>query len=74
MTRLTTEKALELLRDAMPAPQGSDGPRADLWPCVRRRIDRGTSPPPAADWVLAVTLAMLCLLRPSLVGVLLLHF
>lgn len=74
MTRLTDEKALELLRDAMPAPEGGDGLVADLWPRMRRRINQGSSPPPAADWVLALALAALCLLRPSLVGVLLLHF
>lgn len=73
MNRLSDEKALALLRDAMPAARG-DGPLVDLWPSVRRRIDQGASPPRAADWVLAAALALLCLLRPSLVGVLLFHF
>ena len=74
MTRLSDEEALELLREAMPAMEGPDGPIADLWPSVKRRIDRGISPPPTADWLLAVALAVLCLLRPAVVGLLLLHF
>lgn len=73
MNRLSDEKALELLRDAMPADY-VDGPLDDLWPRVRRRIDQEANPPPAADWVLAAALVLLCLLRPSLVGVLMLHF
>jgi hypothetical protein len=72
MSRLSDEKTLELLRAAMRA-QIVDGPHDDLWPRVRRRIDRANRPP-AADWVLAAALVLLCLLRPSLVGILLLHF
>jgi hypothetical protein len=67
-------KALDLLRDAMPPPEGRDLPPTDLWPRVRRRIDQGGRPPPAADWVLVGVLGLLCLLRPSLVSILLLHF
>jgi hypothetical protein len=74
MTRLTDRQVLELLRDAMPAAEGGKGPHRDLWPSVRRTLDQGTSPPRAADWVLAAALVALCLLRPSLVGVVLVHF
>jgi hypothetical protein len=72
MSRLSDEKTLELLRGAM-RPYSVDGPRDDLWPRVRRRIDRANRPP-AGDWLLAAALVLLCLLRPSLVGILLLHF
>jgi hypothetical protein len=68
-----TDKTLELLRSAMTVPD-IDGPSGDLWPRVRRRLDRPANRPPAADWVLAAALVLLCLLRPSLVSVLLLHF
>jgi len=71
---MNDRKALELLRDAMPPPRADDGPAADLWPRLRRRVDRGGNRPPAADWVLAVVLGVLCLLQPSLFGILLLHF
>ena len=73
MTRLTDEKALELLRGAMAPPAVGDTV-PDLWPRVRRRIDRGPGAPPVADWLLALLLAVLCLAQPSLVGILLLHF
>jgi hypothetical protein len=72
MSRLSDEKTLELLRGAMRA-YNLDGPPGDLWPRVRHRIDRANRPP-AADWVVAAALVLLCLLRPSLVGLLLLHF
>jgi len=74
MKKLMDGKALELLRGAMPPPERDDRPPTDLWPRVRRRIDQGGSPPPAADWVLVAILGLLCLLRPSLVSILLLHF
>jgi hypothetical protein len=74
MTELTDEQAIALLREAMPLVDSAYEPEADLWPRVRSRIGKRTSPPPTADWVLAVVLIGLCLLRPSLLGVLLLHF
>jgi hypothetical protein len=74
MKKLMDGKALELLRDAMHPPEAGEGPQTDLWPRVRRRLDQKASSPPAADWVLAVVLGLLCLLRPSVVGILLLHF
>jgi len=73
MNRLSDEKALELLRGAMTA-RSVDGPPDDLWPRVRHRIGRAANRPPLGDWVLAAALVVLCLLRPSLVGILLLHF
>lgn len=73
MNRLSDERTLELLRGAMPA-YNADGPPDDLWLRVRHRIDQGANHPPAGDWVLAGSLVLLCLLRPSLVGVLLFHF
>ena len=74
MKKLMDARALELLREAMPPPEAEDGPPMDLWPRVRRRVDHGGSRPPAADWVLVVLLGVLCLLQPSLFGILLLHF
>ena len=73
MSRLSDEKTLELLRGAMRV-HNVDGPPDDLWPRVRHRIDRAASRPPAGDWLLAAALVVLCLLRPALVEVLLLHF
>lgn len=73
MNQLSDERALELLRAAMPAV-GVDRPLDDLWPSVRRRIDRGPVPPSALDWILVAAVALLCLMRPSLAGILLLHF
>lgn len=72
MSTLSDEDALALLRAALPV--AAPPPAADLWPQVRRRIDRGTSPALASDWLLAVAIALLCLLNPSLAGILLLHF
>ena len=43
MNRLSDEKALELLRDAMPV-HGVDGPPDDLWPRVRHRHRPGRRP------------------------------
>ena len=68
-----TDKTLELLRSAMTVHDVA-GPSGDLWPRVRRRLDRPANRPPAGDWVLAAALVVLCLLRPSLVGILLLYF
>jgi hypothetical protein len=74
MTELTDDQAIRLLREAMPVLDAARQPEADLWPRVRHRIERRTSPLPTADWILALVLVGLCLLRPSLLGVLLLHF
>lgn len=71
--KLSDERAIELLREAIPATV-HDGPTADLWPFVRDRMTQGITRPRTADWVLAVALALLCLFRPSLAGILLLHF
>ncbi len=73
MSRLSDEKTIELLRDAIPAT-AHDGPATELWPRVRSRMAQGGSRAPAADRVLAIALALLCLLRPSLAGILLVHF
>jgi hypothetical protein len=73
MNQLSDERALELLRAAMPAV-GADRPLDDLWPRVRRRIDRRPVPPSMLDWILVAAVALLCLMRPSLAGILLLHF
>lgn len=72
MRELTDEQVIELMRHASPA--GRDGPAADLWPRVRRTIDQPTPTLGRSDWVLAVALVILCLLRPGWAGVLLLHF
>jgi hypothetical protein len=41
---------------------------------VRERIDRRTVPSSPTDWMLIAAVAVLCLLEPSLVRILLLHF
>jgi hypothetical protein len=72
MTNLDDGEALELLRRAMRTETAPLS--ADLWPRVRERIDRGAVAPPVADWLLVAALALLCLLQPSLIGIVLLHF
>jgi hypothetical protein len=73
MSTLTDDRALELLRAAM-RPANADRPPDDLWPRVRGRIDRGPLPPSPLDWILVAAVALLCLLQPSLVALVLLHF
>jgi hypothetical protein len=73
MTSFSDERALELLRAAMPRVR-VDGPLDDLWPGVRSKIERGPSGPSLLDWVLVAIVALICLLSPSLSGVVLLHF
>ena len=68
-----SDETLELLRAAV-GTYTADGPTGDLWPRVRHRIDRPANRPPAGDWMLAAALVLVCLLRPSLMGVLLFHF
>lgn len=72
MSMLSDDEALDLLRNAMPVER--DRNPADLWPRVRQRIDRGSTPPAIAEWVLVAALALLCLVRPSLSAILFLHF
>jgi hypothetical protein len=73
MSDQTDERAIELLRAALPAAV-QDGRAVDLWPDVQRRIARGRQQPRTADWILVLALVLLCLFRPSLAGILLLHF
>jgi hypothetical protein len=73
MSDLTDGRALELLRGALPAAVDRRQ-TVDLWPDVQRRITRGAHQPRTADWILVVALVLLCLFRPSLAGLLLLHF
>lgn len=73
MKTLSDERALELLRAAMRVEE-RETPAADLWPRVRERIDRRTVPSSPTDWMLIAAVAVLCLLEPSLVRILLLHF
>jgi hypothetical protein len=70
---LSDERALELLRAAMRVEQQAT-PAADLWPRLRKRIDRRAVPSSVSDWMLIAALAVLCLLEPSLARILLLHF
>jgi len=73
MNQPTDDSIRELLRRAVP-PCSVDGPAADLWPRVRRRIDREPARPPAGDWLLSAAVVLPCLFRPSLLEFLLLHF
>jgi hypothetical protein len=70
---LSDEKTIELLRDAMPVT-ADDSPATDLWPLVRGRMTEPPSQGRTADWILAIALAMLCLIRPPLAGILLVIF
>ena len=71
MNRLPDDEIVALLRAAMPIEPHL--PRTDLWPRVRKRIDRPAPTAAVADWVIIVALAVVCLLQPALVGILLLH-
>jgi hypothetical protein len=73
MTQMSDERALELLRAALP-PLRADRPLETVWPRVRQEIDRGPLPPSLLDWMLVAAVALMCLLQPSLAGILMLHF
>ena len=70
---LSDEKAIELLREAVPAVAPGQ-PDADLWPAVKDRVIHGQGRPVTADLLLVVVLVLLCLLRPSLAAIVFLHF
>lgn len=70
---LSDEKVLELLQEAVSSTP-PEGPAIDLWPSVRSRITTRTSEPHPVDWLLATALALLCLFRPSVAEILLIHF
>jgi hypothetical protein len=72
MSTLSDDDAVELLRNALPAELDRIPP--ELWSRMRQRIDRGSNAPAIADWVLVAALVLLCLVRPSLSGLLFLHF
>ena len=72
MSTLSDDEAIELLRAAMPLERRL--PPDDLWPQIRRRIDHTPHSAQTSDWLLVLALALLCLLHPSLAGLLLLHF
>ena len=73
MNDLSDREVIALLRAAMPVER-EVAPSEDLWPRVRGRIDQRPTGPAASDWLLVGALVALCLLQPSLLGVLLLHF
>jgi hypothetical protein len=73
MTRPSDDETLRFLREVLAAP-AIEPPAADLWPRVIDRIERGSRPATAADWILLTLVAMLCLLQPSAIRVLLFHF
>ncbi|HSL19913.1 MAG TPA: hypothetical protein VK886_00130 [Vicinamibacterales bacterium] len=73
MTPVSDERVLQLLRAELPVPDGQL-PAADLWPRVERRIQEGSHPSASAvDWILAALVVLSCVLRPSAIGMLLLH-
>jgi hypothetical protein len=72
MSRLSDERAIDLLRRSLTSEQGARPP--DLWPRVRRRLDERSAPPVVLDWLLAVAAVALCLLQPAVLSILLLHF
>jgi hypothetical protein len=74
MTTLTDRRVIELVRGALPVPDVPTDPTAELWPSVRRRIVQRPAAPSVLDWVLAAAAGLACLLHPSLVGLLFLHF
>jgi len=72
MNSLTDERVHELLKSAMPGA-AADAPAVDLWPSVRSAIDRAPNPVHAVDYALIALVVAVCLLRPSLIEILLLH-
>jgi hypothetical protein len=72
MSRLSDERAVELLRKAVTIERGPSPP--DLWPRMRRRLDERSTRPLTLDWILALAAVVLCLLQPAVVSILLLHF
>jgi hypothetical protein len=72
MTGMSDERLVELLRLAKLTAAAP--PAADLWPRVRARLDQRPAGLGPSDWVLVISLVALCLLRPALASVLLIHF
>jgi hypothetical protein len=71
VTTPSDESALQLLRAALPVRDCSAPP--DLWPRVQAGLDRRPRLSPA-DRVVLAAIAAMCLLQPTAVSVLLLHF
>lgn len=73
MNKLSDGQIIELLRAAMSTPAAEAPPR-ELWPRVRRMIDRTSQRPTARDYVLVTAAALVCLGQPSLIELLLFLF
>ena len=73
MTHVPDQPLRRLLREVLPPPRAAS-PETDLWPGLRRRIDRGLPSPTPADWILMAAVSLLCLLQPSAVVPWLIHF
>ena len=69
---LSDQEIIELLRTATPVARTT--PAANLWPRVEQRLAQRPAGLRVTDWILVLALAILCLVHPSLAGVLLLHF
>jgi hypothetical protein len=72
MNSLSDDRVRQLMKDALQLPPVDD-PRADLWPTVRQRIHQASARPTSIEYALIAALAVLCLLRPSVIEFLLLH-
>jgi hypothetical protein len=72
MNSLSDEYVRELLKGAIPMPP-AEAPHREIWPAVRRRIHDAPHPPLSVDYALIAAVVLLCLLRPSVIGFLLLH-
>ena len=71
MIPVSDERVLQLLRAELPVPDGHL-PATDLWPRVERRIQEGSHPSASkADWLLAAMVVLSCVLRPSVIALLL---
>ena len=70
---LSDDEVIGLLRNALPSV-ASAPPGADLWPRVRYGVTASAPPPGLGDWLVAAAVVLLCVLRPSLTAILLLHF
>ena len=72
MTTLSDDDVRKLLKISLPVPR-AETRHPDAWRAVRQKIDRGARRPTLWDCVLAAAIVLLCVIRPSLLGFLLIH-
>ena len=73
MTKLSDRDVCDLLKETLSATPLTDSSGDDLWPEVRRTIDRAPQAPRFVEYALIAAVLLLCVVRPSLIQFLLLH-